>query len=296
MLLRSSALEAGGFFDPVYFAYYEDNDLCHRMRLRGWRIRYNPRSIVFHKHSATSGPVSDWKTFLLERSRYRFMLKNIPSSYAFKFLPAIVRQEITEINAWARGRDYRRILIQIKAVASALFRIPNIMMWRLFGSSGMRNDWTKKLEPGFRRPAFPKLGGELENLYAGMIPRGRVLPALMNVGLSGEWSDVVVSLPRYRILNSHGSVRLGNTAFDSAVLQIHVFLPPGVDRSELVVHSVGGFEKCFPIPHPGWHTLATVCTDIPSDNRISLHAQHPLGINEISLIRTDHPVSRITCI
>jgi|GEM_PF-164837 len=293
MLIRSAALETGGYFDPVYFAYYEDNDLCHRLRLRGWRIRYTPRSVVFHKHSATSGSVSDWKTFLLERSRYRFILKHIPSEYFLSHLPAILRQELTEISAWARGRDYRRILLQIKAATSALLRLPHILMWRLFGSSGDKYHWTRQLEPGFCRPEFPRIGGEFDDLYDGLMPRGRAMPALMKSGLSGDWSDVVVSLPRYRILDSHGTVKMGNHAYDSAVLQIHVFLPPGTDCSELTVRLSDDNEQCFHIPHPGWHTLGALCDDVPSDMRLSLYSEHPVGINEISLIPSDHPVARV---
>jgi len=49
MLLRRSVLEQIGGFDPFYFMYQEDLELCLRMLKAHWRIRYVPEAIVFHK-------------------------------------------------------------------------------------------------------------------------------------------------------------------------------------------------------------------------------------------------------
>ena len=42
MLVRREALEAVGGFDERYFLYWEDADLCRRLRARGYTIRYVP--------------------------------------------------------------------------------------------------------------------------------------------------------------------------------------------------------------------------------------------------------------
>jgi len=51
-LYRASALETvrykDEFFDHDFFAYKEDVDLCWRMRLLGWPIRYVPEAIAYH--------------------------------------------------------------------------------------------------------------------------------------------------------------------------------------------------------------------------------------------------------
>lgn len=53
-LARSTFLSAGGF-DPCYGAgYYEDVDLCFRLRQMGLRIVYEPRSVVRHVRGASS--------------------------------------------------------------------------------------------------------------------------------------------------------------------------------------------------------------------------------------------------
>jgi len=35
-------------FDPDYFCYFEETDLCWRMRLRGYKVMFAPYSIVYH--------------------------------------------------------------------------------------------------------------------------------------------------------------------------------------------------------------------------------------------------------
>ncbi len=48
MLLRRPAFEAVGGFDPSYFMYCEDMDLCRRLGEDGWSNVYVPGSVVTH--------------------------------------------------------------------------------------------------------------------------------------------------------------------------------------------------------------------------------------------------------
>jgi len=48
MLLRAAALREVGLFDPEFFMYYEDLDLCRRMRAAGWEVWYAPRAVMWH--------------------------------------------------------------------------------------------------------------------------------------------------------------------------------------------------------------------------------------------------------
>jgi GT2 family glycosyltransferase len=80
MLLRREMLDDVGGFDETFFAYYEDTDLSWRMRLRGWRIFYSPRSVVDHAHSATNIEWSPFFTFHVDRNRLFMILKNGPAT------------------------------------------------------------------------------------------------------------------------------------------------------------------------------------------------------------------------
>lgn len=75
-LLRRSALDDVGGFDQRFFSYYEDTDLSWRMRLRGWRIIYEPQAVVEHVHAGTSGEWSESFMFHVDRNRMLMMLKN----------------------------------------------------------------------------------------------------------------------------------------------------------------------------------------------------------------------------
>ena len=49
LMLRMSALERIGFFDPRYFMFGEDLDLCYRLKLGGWKIFYVPTAGATHR-------------------------------------------------------------------------------------------------------------------------------------------------------------------------------------------------------------------------------------------------------
>ena len=71
LLVRRSAWEAVGGFDERYFpAYYEDVDLCMRLRDNGFRVVYEPSARLVHLESQSTA--DEFKVFLLERHRRLF--------------------------------------------------------------------------------------------------------------------------------------------------------------------------------------------------------------------------------
>jgi O-antigen biosynthesis protein len=76
VLFRRSALEEVGLFDRDFFMYYEDTDLSWRLRRRGFRLRYQPRSTIRHQHAATSVEWSPLFTFYTARNRILMIVKN----------------------------------------------------------------------------------------------------------------------------------------------------------------------------------------------------------------------------
>jgi GT2 family glycosyltransferase len=48
MLFRAEAYRAVGGFDEAYFLYYEDIEICRRLRRSGKRVIYDPRAQVIH--------------------------------------------------------------------------------------------------------------------------------------------------------------------------------------------------------------------------------------------------------
>lgn len=50
MLVRRSAIDPlGELFDPRFFMYFEDSDLCHRLRRGGYHLKMVPRALAVHR-------------------------------------------------------------------------------------------------------------------------------------------------------------------------------------------------------------------------------------------------------
>jgi len=49
LLLRAEALRQIGFFSEKYFLYWEDTDLCFRLKAAGWKLRVAQKALVYHE-------------------------------------------------------------------------------------------------------------------------------------------------------------------------------------------------------------------------------------------------------
>jgi GT2 family glycosyltransferase len=67
LMLRRSALDRVGFFDPRYFMFGEDLDLCYRLKLGGWKIFYLPAAGA--RRSVKPSPPGRERQMSLERHR-----------------------------------------------------------------------------------------------------------------------------------------------------------------------------------------------------------------------------------
>ena len=57
-MIRRDALEKVGHFDENFFLYYEEVDLCRRMKKAGYRVRYWPDVVVVHYGGESSKTVT----------------------------------------------------------------------------------------------------------------------------------------------------------------------------------------------------------------------------------------------
>lgn len=72
MVFRTSSFRRVGGFDERYFLYYEDVDICARLRATGARIVVNPNSAIIHDASRRSWQ-HPYYTLLHLRSMVRFL-------------------------------------------------------------------------------------------------------------------------------------------------------------------------------------------------------------------------------
>ncbi|MEW5760322.1 MAG: glycosyltransferase family 2 protein [Candidatus Thermoplasmatota archaeon] len=78
-LYKKNMLDYIGFFDEDYFMYFEDTDLALRGLFQGWKCKFVPSAIVYHKYQASAKKVKNEVV-------YYYMVRN--SWYnVFKFFP-----------------------------------------------------------------------------------------------------------------------------------------------------------------------------------------------------------------
>ncbi|MBV9268494.1 MAG: glycosyltransferase [Acidobacteriaceae bacterium] len=76
---RRKFLELGGFDELLAPFYYEDTDLGFEAWKRGWKVLYQPRSIVYHEHRGTIGKKFNQRRIetVLKKNAVLFCWKNI---------------------------------------------------------------------------------------------------------------------------------------------------------------------------------------------------------------------------
>jgi GT2 family glycosyltransferase len=87
MFVRSSAYWQAGGLDEDFFAHQEEIDLCWRMKNLGYRIVYQPRSMVFHVGGGSLPQGNPTKTFLNFRNNMMMLYKNLPLDQLLWKLP-----------------------------------------------------------------------------------------------------------------------------------------------------------------------------------------------------------------
>lgn len=76
---RRKYYDLGGF-DKLYYPFrWEDIDICYRALKRGWKLLYQPESVVYHQHHATLNKVftPDYLNIIEQKNELLFTWKNL---------------------------------------------------------------------------------------------------------------------------------------------------------------------------------------------------------------------------
>lgn len=76
LLCRRTALETAGLFDERFFLYFEDIDLCLRMRDKGWDLVFLPQARIRHEGGASTGRERGGSRFYYRESQLYFYQKH----------------------------------------------------------------------------------------------------------------------------------------------------------------------------------------------------------------------------
>ncbi|PJJ07977.1 hypothetical protein CLU83_1204 [Flavobacterium sp. 1] len=84
--IRSVVYKELNGFDEDFFAHQEEIDLCWRAINKGYAIKYNSESIVYHVGGATLQQANPQKTYLNFRNSLLMLTKNLPQKKLFQVL------------------------------------------------------------------------------------------------------------------------------------------------------------------------------------------------------------------
>jgi len=129
--------EIGGW-TVLYDYYFEDIDLCLKVRGAGYEVVHEPAAVVGHHVSATMTLESDFKVYLFYRNRLLVALVHWPLRMLAGLLRFAVVDEILR-------RPKEETETRRKALFGALKKLPRALLarWRFRG----RKDWVAMLRP-----------------------------------------------------------------------------------------------------------------------------------------------------
>jgi GT2 family glycosyltransferase len=111
-LYRRDVVRAVGGFDERFFAYLEDVDLALRLRLAGWRCRYEP-VLALHVGEGSSHQLSGAHHFLVERNTLLLVGKWFP----LRWLPLVAYRQASWVREAARQG---RLGVQLRGLRAGL--------------------------------------------------------------------------------------------------------------------------------------------------------------------------------
>jgi len=103
LLVPVEAFALAGLLDDAFFVYYDDTDFCRRVREAGFRILYQPASVVEHRKGATlGGQLSPFGCYYLSRNRPFLMRKHLGRARFGAFMGYYLVSRSARMALWAR--------------------------------------------------------------------------------------------------------------------------------------------------------------------------------------------------
>ncbi len=118
-LVPRRLLEEAGPFEEAFFMYYEETDLLKRARALGYRIRYVPDAIIYHRESGSSGGgwMTPFKLYYATRNRLYLVRKHRRSRLRYAWFTAYFwATRLPQIARYVLARDRRRLKAMVLGV------------------------------------------------------------------------------------------------------------------------------------------------------------------------------------
>ena len=121
MLIKHDVFNKVGLLDEDYFLYTEDVDFCYRVSRTAFNIIVEPKAIIWHKVSATSGSFSTTYFHYFTNNRFLFIKKHFNSKFSYKLIFAI--QMIKLIIFCLKKANFKGVEAIIRGLYNGFFKI-----------------------------------------------------------------------------------------------------------------------------------------------------------------------------
>lgn len=129
LLARKAILDEVGVFDEEYFVYFEEIDLCERVRNHGYKIFYDPSASIVHLGGTTTIKHEIWCRIQSERSHCRFFAKHRGNRHV-RVIRAIQFVDWT-VRVLAGSMVVLGSAGRAKSVAHTVYCTSKLLFWRL---------------------------------------------------------------------------------------------------------------------------------------------------------------------
>jgi len=101
LMTRRSIIEQLGGMDEEFFMYYEEVDLCYRIKQAGWRIVFTPEPVITHRAGKSTGQIPVRRRIMTLKSILIFLRKhrgrNLTMLFNVVFKPGVWLQDIYNV-------------------------------------------------------------------------------------------------------------------------------------------------------------------------------------------------------
>lgn len=136
LMVRRSVIDRVGCMDESFFMYYEEVDLCYRIKQAGWRTVFVPEAVITHLGGRSASQISVMNHILMLTSLLTFFRKHrgklITRVFSCVFKPAAILGGIGNIIVGAANYVFAFVTLnkKLRAKSAAKMRISVILLWK----------------------------------------------------------------------------------------------------------------------------------------------------------------------
>ena len=127
LMVRRSVFDEIGLMDEGFFLYYEDADLCLRIRKAGWKIVYVPEAVITHIGGTSSEQIPIGKYIMLYKSLFVYLRKHrgrfLTALFSVIFKPGVIIKDILSIFSGTIVFIISILLLNRKKMSKSLAKI-----------------------------------------------------------------------------------------------------------------------------------------------------------------------------